>query len=190
MFLKIKDHYRNDLFSEDIYCTCLDKKFLEDNLHFNYRFSLSGYNDNYFFETVNKDIQHGKCSNCGREYEYRWDIHGVYFRWLDQKEAIITDYVSVKSKTKYENNYFTLQPNYIVKVIRENKNSYRCEVDHYKLNDDETDNKYISDSDYPEQFTILKDKVILNPNDPDVLLSWEERNKLWNEHYMKEYTVQ
>jgi hypothetical protein len=189
MFLKIKDYYRNDLFSEDIHCKCMNKKYLEDGLKINYRFSLSGYNDNYFFETVNKNIRQGKCSNCGREFEFRWTMDGIYFRWLDQKEALITDYVNVKSKSKYGDDLISLAPNYIVKIIRENKNSYRCEVDHYKLADKETNNKYSDSKDWIHQFTVPKDKVILNPNSLRMLLNWDERRKLFDEKYTKEYTI-
>jgi len=41
---------------------------------------LSGYNDRYFFDEVNKDFREWKCRHCDTDYEYKWARNGVEMR--------------------------------------------------------------------------------------------------------------
>ena len=59
-------------------CSC-DKG---DGWHYN-RIKLSGYNDHYFFNEVNKDFRKYTCNKCDTEYEYRWTTEGVIMRFKE-----------------------------------------------------------------------------------------------------------
>lgn len=72
-----------DLYAEKVSCNCPNPKYKDDpvlaKLLPTY-IRLSGYDDNYFFESANKDPQHGQCS-CGRKFVYQWFRGYVEFAW-------------------------------------------------------------------------------------------------------------
>lgn len=68
-----------DLFA-DVECTC--KKELVPGVMVNNKIKLTGYNDSYFFDEVNKEPRECACK-CGRILHYRWTPDGVSVRWGD-----------------------------------------------------------------------------------------------------------
>lgn len=65
------EHYRNDLFAEMNCIGCADKNKKSNKLKF------TGYNDNYFFNVVNKDFRNYTCEHCGTNWLYKWTVDGV-----------------------------------------------------------------------------------------------------------------
>lgn len=72
---------RNDLYSEDVFCSCMNPKY--PDLKLETRFQLTGYNDGYFFDTVNGHPNAGSCPTCGRKYWYQWFRSCILFAWLE-----------------------------------------------------------------------------------------------------------
>lgn len=81
-------HFGNDLFA-DFYCDCFDPKRKGTPLAkiIKTKISLSGYNDNYFFEVVNKDPQIRICE-CGRSYHIQWKRTGVEVNYKGKLKTI------------------------------------------------------------------------------------------------------
>lgn len=44
------------------------------------RLKFTGYNDNYFFNVVNKDFRSYSCEDCETEYLYKWTVDGVILK--------------------------------------------------------------------------------------------------------------
>lgn len=67
----------NDMYA-DFYCTCPNKEYKGTPLAkiMKTKISFSGYNDNYFFDVVNKEPQIRICS-CGKSYLFQWKREGV-----------------------------------------------------------------------------------------------------------------
>jgi|GEM_PF-5092791 len=67
----------NDLFAK-FYCDCPSELFkgtpVEHIMKTN--ITLSGYNDDYFFDVDNKEPREYKCK-CGKRYSYQWKRNGV-----------------------------------------------------------------------------------------------------------------
>ncbi|MGD6876828.1 hypothetical protein [Bacillus infantis] len=76
MKLDIKHIGGRDL-SVDFLCTCPSDLFKGTEIEhlMNERIRLSGYNDNYFFNTVNAEPRQFKCK-CGKEYTQQWFNEG------------------------------------------------------------------------------------------------------------------
>jgi hypothetical protein len=68
---------RNDLYAE-FNCECPSEKFIGSPIEhlMKQKITLSGYNDNYFYEVVNIEPRIYKCK-CGRQYKYQWFPYGV-----------------------------------------------------------------------------------------------------------------
>lgn len=64
--------FGNDLFA-DLTCTCPHKDYVDGPLAniIKTKITLSGYNDNYFFEVVNKEPRIISCE-CGKKYSVQW----------------------------------------------------------------------------------------------------------------------
>jgi hypothetical protein len=73
MRLKIKRIGGNDLVV-DFECTCPHEKYKDNEVLskiMKTRINLYGYNDDYFFNTVNAAPRSFKCK-CGKEYTQQW----------------------------------------------------------------------------------------------------------------------
>lgn len=72
MHAKIKK-IGNDLFA-DFECSCSPEKYKGTALASILKTQLqhSGYNDDYFFETVNKEQEEFSCHCCGKKYLIQW----------------------------------------------------------------------------------------------------------------------
>jgi len=69
---------RNDLFAE-FECECPREEFKDDPdlaKLFKTKIRLTGYNDSYFFDEVNKEPRVRECK-CGRKYNIQWTRKGV-----------------------------------------------------------------------------------------------------------------
>lgn len=60
---------RNDIFA-DLWCPICTLN--DDGLNTLNKLKFSGYNDNYFFDVVNKDFRYKTCEHCGTRYKYKW----------------------------------------------------------------------------------------------------------------------
>jgi len=71
-----------DLFF-DLKCTCPSKLFIGTSIEdlMKHRITLTGYNDNNFFDTVNAEPRKSICK-CGREFTYQWFRDGVEAAFL------------------------------------------------------------------------------------------------------------
>lgn len=76
-----------DLFF-DLPCTCPNPRFEHGPIAdlMTYTLMLTGYADDYFFDTVNREPREGNC-RCGRRYRVQWFRDGVEAAWLDGEEA-------------------------------------------------------------------------------------------------------
>lgn len=72
----------NDLFV-DIYCECPHKDYVGTPIAkiMKTKLTFSGYNDNYFFEEVNKEPKEMVC-DCGRKYIYQWKRTGFEIEYV------------------------------------------------------------------------------------------------------------
>lgn len=72
MELKIETSNGRDLYVE-YYCTCPSSNFKGTNIEhlMKKRVILYGYNDDYFFNEVNKEPRAYACS-CGKKYTQQW----------------------------------------------------------------------------------------------------------------------
>ena len=75
-----------DLFY-DLECTCPSSLFIGTEVEhiMKHDIKLTGYADNYFFDTVNAEPRFGKCK-CGRKFTYQWFRDGVVAYFLDEQE--------------------------------------------------------------------------------------------------------
>ena len=68
-----------DLFA-DFECTCPEPRYANDEVlskYFNTKIKLSGYNDSYFFNEVNKEPRTVSCPTCNKKYQVQWLSDGV-----------------------------------------------------------------------------------------------------------------
>lgn len=72
----------------DLKCTCPNRLFIGTDIEhiMKQNVTLTGYADNYFFDTVNAEPRIGKCGGCQREFQYQWFRDGVEAFFLDQEE--------------------------------------------------------------------------------------------------------
>jgi hypothetical protein len=72
-----------DLYFE-LECTCPHPLFQDSDVShlFKNKVKLRGYDDDYFFDTVNAAPRKGACS-CGRTFQYQWFRDGVEAKWDD-----------------------------------------------------------------------------------------------------------
>lgn len=84
--LEIELSNGRDLYAS-IECACPSPNFIGSSIEhlMKKKIRLSGYNDNYFFEVVNKDPREFKCE-CGRAFKYQWKPNGV----LITEDSLIT----------------------------------------------------------------------------------------------------
>ena len=84
--LKIEQVGGNDLLAQEVRCTCNNDELFKDKPHLGIKrkVRLSGYNDRFFFDEVNKQPRNGKC-RCGRAYTYQWLTTHVNFGWDDEQ---------------------------------------------------------------------------------------------------------
>lgn len=76
----------NDLYCDALECNCPNPLFVGspiDHLMKN-KIKLVGYDDDYFFNVVNKEPKKGKC-RCGREYKFQWFNDGVEAEWIGEE---------------------------------------------------------------------------------------------------------
>lgn len=75
----------NDLFAE-FECKCPSSRFKGSAIarHMKEKIKLTGYNDSYFFDVVNKELRSLKCK-CGRKYAYQWKREGVEIKQLKEE---------------------------------------------------------------------------------------------------------
>lgn len=69
--LEFESHV-NDLFAT-IQCECPSETFKGTAIEhlMKHKIRITGYNDNYFFDVVNKEPRILDCK-CGRKYQYQW----------------------------------------------------------------------------------------------------------------------
>jgi len=69
--------HRNDLFCE-FECTCPSESWRNTPIEhlMKEKIKFSGYNDNYFFDVVNREPKIRTCK-CGKKYRYQWKREGV-----------------------------------------------------------------------------------------------------------------
>lgn len=83
LVLDITSNNGRDLYAETK-CTCVEQKWLEKGINIKTTIRFSGYNDDYFFNVVNKNPQERDCS-CGAKYSFQWKQDGVHIE-LKNKE--------------------------------------------------------------------------------------------------------
>ena len=78
----------SDLFA-DFYCTCLSKLFKNTSIAkiMKTKITLSGYNDSYFFDTVNACPTPRICE-CGKSYLVQWKRDGVEVKYTGKLKKI------------------------------------------------------------------------------------------------------
>lgn len=75
-------HLGRDLYA-DLYCTCPHKDYVGTPVAkiMKTKLTFSGYNDNYFFNEVNKEPQIKTC-DCGKQYQFQWKADGVHIEYI------------------------------------------------------------------------------------------------------------
>ena len=75
----------NDLYC-DVECQCPDPRFADSSVAylFKRKLKLNGYNDDYFFSTVNAQPREVTCQ-CGRQLRYQWFPSHVEADWIDSQ---------------------------------------------------------------------------------------------------------
>lgn len=78
--LKITTNNSRDLYAK-FNCTCPAKRWKDSNIShiMKTEITLSGYNDDYFFNTVNKEPREHTCT-CGKVYLFQWKEDGVHLK--------------------------------------------------------------------------------------------------------------
>ena len=83
--LKISSSNGRDMYAE-MQCSCSNSKYkdgpLADIMKTTIRFT--GYNDDYFFDVVNKEPRERVCE-CGRKFQFQWKSDGVHVLTGDSK---------------------------------------------------------------------------------------------------------
>lgn len=79
---------RNDLHFK-IECTCPSKLFEGSDIAHLMKTTIrcSGYDDDNFFDNVNRTPRRSKCGTCGRPYRIQWFRDGVEFAFEDEVTA-------------------------------------------------------------------------------------------------------
>jgi hypothetical protein len=82
--LEIHTVVGNDL-ATSFYCECPSELFKDSSIShlMKQKITLYGYNDNYFFNEVNKEMRIYTCK-CGLQYKYRWTYDGVELEKVKQ----------------------------------------------------------------------------------------------------------
>lgn len=64
--------------SASFYCTCPDKNYVGTPIEtvMKTKIELSGYNDRYFWDEVNKEPREVECE-CGKKYTQQWKENGI-----------------------------------------------------------------------------------------------------------------
>jgi hypothetical protein len=78
MKLDIKRIGGNDL-AVDFECICPNERYKDNEVLrdvMKTRMHLYGYNDSYFFNTVNEKPREFKCNECGKKYTQQWFKEG------------------------------------------------------------------------------------------------------------------
>jgi hypothetical protein len=82
--------HRNDLFCDVGRCKCSNPLFKGSNVEYliKKKVKLTGYNDDNFFNNVNKDFKQYECNDCGAFFEYRWTPDFVIVKNCNDKMEI------------------------------------------------------------------------------------------------------
>jgi hypothetical protein len=72
------DQHRNDLFAK-FFCDACRKNGVYEPI------KLTGYNDNNFFQNVNKDFRELNHAPCGTTYLFKWTPDGVIVKLKGDK---------------------------------------------------------------------------------------------------------
>lgn len=84
--MKLKYEYcggGRDIYADKVECSCPNPLFKGTNVEYLMKTNirLSGYADDYFFDTVNKEPREAAC-DCGRKFKYQWLRSHVEFEWV------------------------------------------------------------------------------------------------------------
>lgn len=73
-----------DIYAEKVECVCPHPLFIDSPVShlMTNKIRLSGYDDDNFFDNVNKEPREGQCS-CGRKFKFQWFRSHVEFKWSE-----------------------------------------------------------------------------------------------------------
>lgn len=73
-----------DLYADAVECTCTNPLHADSPVAylFKRKIRLSGYDDDNFFNNVNKEPREAACA-CGRKFKYQWFVNHVDFEWVE-----------------------------------------------------------------------------------------------------------
>lgn len=82
--LEIESNNGRDIYAKTE-CTCPSKKWASSSIAhiMKTKINFTGYNDNFFFDVVNKEPREQACE-CGKKYTFQWKRDGVEFEWVDK----------------------------------------------------------------------------------------------------------